>query len=89
MMEKNQKTGENFYQTVAIISVLLRTLIPLALLIGGLFLLFLDLPGWSVIFGIPTVVIGVVFLVYSYDDLVSKRIGGDNIRHGDSEEDDY
>lgn len=86
-MDNLQGKSENLYYIEAIVAVLLKTLIPLALLIGGLFLLFLNLAGWSIIFGIPMVVIGVVFLIYSYDELVTRRIhDGKKLP---TEEDDY
>lgn len=48
-----------------------RVLIPIVLLGGGLFLLSLRIAGWSIIFGLPMVTFGVVFLIYTYDELVS------------------
>jgi drug/metabolite transporter (DMT)-like permease len=86
-MENLQEKSENLYYIEAIVAVLLKTLIPLALLVGGLFLLFLNLAGWSIIFGIPMVVIGVVFLIYTYDELVTKRIHDG--KQLPSEEDEY
>lgn len=50
---------------------LLETFIPFTILVCGLTLLFLKIGGWSIILGIPMVVIGVVFLIYSYDSLVA------------------
>lgn len=49
----------------------LRVLIPTLLLLGGLVLLILKFAGWSIILGIPLTVIGSIFLIYEYDNLVS------------------
>ncbi len=51
----------------------LETFIPFTILAGGLVLLVLKIGGWSIILGIPMVVMGVVFLVYSYDSLTSSQ----------------
>ena len=58
----------------AIVSLIMRGLIPIVLLVSGIFLLSLHIPGWSIIFGLPIVVFGTVFLIYTYDDLVSKKV---------------
>lgn len=51
-----------------------RVLIPIVLLVGGLALLALRIAGWSIIFGLPMVTFGVVFLIYTYDELVSNVV---------------
>jgi len=51
-----------------------RVLIPIVLLAGGLTLLALRIAGWSIIFGLPMVTFGVVFLIYTYDELVIKVV---------------
>lgn len=48
---------------------LINVIIPLSLLIGGLVLLFAKIPGWGVILGLPMIVIGVIFLIYTYDEV--------------------
>jgi hypothetical protein len=56
------------------VKLIFRGLIPIVLLLSGMGLLFLRLPGWSIIFGLPLVTFGVVFLIYTYDEVVSKRV---------------
>ena len=52
----------------------LRVIIPIAFLTSGLVLLSLRIAGWSIIFGLPLIVFGTVFLVYTYDEVVSKTV---------------
>lgn len=58
------------------IKLLFRGLLPIILLTAGLAILFLRLPGWSMIFGIPMIIIGCVFLIHTYDEVVRKSYGG-------------
>ncbi|OGM23772.1 hypothetical protein A3D00_05130 [Candidatus Woesebacteria bacterium RIFCSPHIGHO2_02_FULL_38_9] len=51
-----------------------RGLIPITLLIGGIWLLSLNVIFWSIIIGLPLILIGTVFLIYTYDEVVSKNI---------------
>lgn len=53
---------------------LMRVLIPIILLVTGIMLLFLKIPGWSVIVGLPLVVVGSLFLIYIYDSVLSDNI---------------
>ena len=48
--------------------------------IGGLILLALRIPGWSLIFGLPAVVCGFVFLVFTFDDVSRRKIGPQSFR---------
>lgn len=50
-------------------------MISASLFIGGIVLLFLRIPGWSLIVGLPAVQIGLVFLIFSYDRMASKKVG--------------
>jgi|SRR3989344_2097377 len=56
------------------IKLIFKGLIPVVLLISGLVLLILRLPGWSIIFGLPITIFGVIFLIYTYDEIVQKKI---------------
>ena len=49
--------------------ILMKFLVPITFLGTGLILLYLSLPGWSLIIGIPSITFGIVFLLYSYDEL--------------------
>lgn len=52
-----------------------QLLISSSLFVGGLILLFLRIPGWSLIIGLPAVQIGLVFLIFSYDRFTNKKVG--------------
>lgn len=70
-MEKVSKPiDHNVYKHIERLTIItLRAVIPLALLGGGLALFVLRIAGWSIVFGLPMIVIGVVFLIYTYDDI--------------------
>lgn len=57
-----------------IIRWIIRSFLSVGLLGGGITLLALRIPGWSIIFGLPMVVISGVFIVYTYDDILNKYI---------------
>lgn len=61
-----------------VVRLIFRGLIPIILLSGGLILLTLKIPGWSLIFGLPITIIGTVFLIYTYDYFVNRKFGEDN-----------
>ena len=65
--------NEEHHHAEEAIKLVFRGIIPIILLLAGLALLALRLPGWSIIFGLPLVVFGVVFLIYTYDEVVSKK----------------
>ena len=65
---ENHSHGEHFLR------LFYRGLLPIVLLGSGMALLFLHLPGWSLIFGLPMIVIGSVFLIDTYDDLIQKTV---------------
>lgn len=50
-------------------------LISVSLLAGGVFLMSLRISGWSLILGLPLILFGFVFLVYSFDEIFRERIG--------------
>src|SRR3989344_4447221 len=64
-------TFDFFYVTV-------RSIIPFlsgtVLLIGGIWLLTLQLPGWKLILGIPAAQIGIVVLLLAFDDITKKKL---------------
>lgn len=41
----------------------------------------LRLPGWSIILGLPMVIIGIVFLIYTYDEVMSNKDPYENKRY--------
>jgi hypothetical protein len=59
-----------------------KLLIPLIFLSTGLILLYLTIPGWSLIIGIPSTVFGIVFLLYTYDDITSQVNYDEGVEEG-------
>ena len=49
--------------------------LSLSLFLGGIALLALRLPGWSLILGLPAVQIGLVFLIFTFDDIARNKVG--------------
>jgi len=60
---------------IHLVKVICRSAIPVILLLMGVVVLVLRIPGWSLFLGLPLVVLGAVFTVYTYDHLVSKSLG--------------
>lgn len=56
------------------VKLILKGVVPVCILVGGLILLIIKLPGWGIILGLPMVVIGTVFLIYTYDEVVSSKL---------------
>lgn len=52
--------------------------VSLVLLLGGVWLLALRIPGWSLIFGLPAVQIGIIFLIFTFDEIVRTRVSPDS-----------
>jgi len=61
---------------------LIRGTIPFfigaSLMAGGIILLTLPIPGWKLIFGLPAVQLGIVFLILAFDDITKRRLHPDN-----------
>ncbi len=49
-----------------------RAVIPLAMLVFGVILMISRLSGWNLIIGTPIVVLGTVFLIYTYNEVINK-----------------
>ena len=71
-MNVNEPKRYSFNPERALI-LLIKVFVPGILLVGGLVLLALKIAGWSIVFGLPMVIFGVVFLIYTYDDICSRR----------------
>lgn len=56
------------------IKLLYKGLIPVLLVVAGVVILVLGIEGWSVLLGIPITVIGVIMMIYTYDEMVQKRV---------------
>ena len=83
-MQRNELEGDELphnhpehHHTLEIIRLILKGLIPIVLLSGGLILLALRISGWSLIFGLPLTIFGSVFLIYTYDEMVRKKVDPD------------
>lgn len=77
LMREDIKKEEVKYKHIELLlKLLVRIFAPVALMFGGLALLALRISGWSMVFGLPMVVIGVVFMIYAYDEILSRKSGG-------------
>lgn len=57
-------------KTYAIFSVI----ISLSLFLGGIFLLALKIPFWSLLLGLPSVQIGIVLIIFTFDRLSAEEV---------------
>ena len=57
-----------------LIKLVARIIMPIIMLIGGIILLSLHLPGWSIILGLPVSIFGVIFMIYTYDEVITKSV---------------
>ena len=73
-MSKDYPSGLNTNQGEEVIKLVFRGLLPIFLMIGGMLLLFLRISGWSIILGLPMLIMGTVFLIYTYDEVVQRRV---------------
>lgn len=58
----------------SLIILLVKVVGPAILVITGLILLALRIAGWSLVFGLPVTIIGVVLLVFVYDDILTRKL---------------
>lgn len=69
----------NFYE---ILQLIFRSVVPLVsgmtLLLGGIWLLTLPLPGWKLILGLPAAQLGIVLLMFAFDDITKKHLHPEN-----------
>lgn len=73
MPKNNDESYEDNHQVDGA-KLLYKIIIPVVFLTAGLVLLSLRIPGWSIIFGLPLIVFGTVFLVYTYDEIVTRTV---------------
>jgi hypothetical protein len=87
MMPKKSRKGKNSQgcrihrQTITILRqfrllyiLVVRVLVPIIILASGLIVLALRLSGWSLIFGLPLLITGFTFLIFTYDDIITTRV---------------
>lgn len=53
---------------------ILSTATSLILFLGGLFLLALRIPVWSLLLGLPSVQIGIILIIFSFDRLSREEV---------------
>lgn len=65
-----------------ILHLVFRSTVPLVsgitLLLGGIWLLTLPLPGWKLIIGLPAAQLGIVLLMFAFDDITKKHLHPEN-----------
>ena len=73
-MVKKVFSEDQWYHTEKLVFGLLRVVVALGLLIGGIILLGFRIAGWGIILGLPMVIFGSVFIIYTYDEVLSKQV---------------
>ena len=58
----------------SLIKLIFRGVIPIVFFVGGVFLFITRVSPWGVILGLPTIVIGMVMMIYTYDEVISKKV---------------
>lgn len=53
---------------------ILSVIISLSLFLGGIFLLALRIPVWSLLLGLPSVQIGIVLIIFTFDRLSREEV---------------
>jgi hypothetical protein len=59
---------------------ILQIITCLSLLGGGIVILALRIPGWSLFLGLPTITIGIIFLIFTIDDVAKKKVGQESLQ---------
>lgn len=53
--------------------------LSLGLFLGGIALLALRIPGWSLFLGLPATQLGIILLIFSFDKIARSQVGPDNL----------
>ena len=80
-MDKSSYREDQWYHRERILIVCLRVVVSLLLLAAGITILALRIPGWGIILGLPIVIFGSVFLIYTYDEVLSRQVDLHNSKH--------
>ena len=56
-----------------LVTLILRGAIPIVMITAGIIILGMRLSGWSIFSGLPLIIIGSVFLIYTYDEVSRER----------------
>lgn len=71
----NSQKGNTFYSLIKFtISDLPAVILSLALFLGGVWILSLRIPGWSLFFGLIFIPMGGAFTVFTLDDVARNRV---------------
>jgi len=54
--------------------------LSLILFSGGIALLALRIPGWSLFLGLPAVQVGIVFLIFTFDKIAHDKVGPNSLQ---------
>lgn len=65
--EKPSLEGET-HESKEVLRNLARYIAPMILFMGGAWLISLKIPFWSLFLGIPSVQIGIIFVIFSFDN---------------------
>jgi len=57
-----------------VIKLLFRGLVPMLMLVAGVILMTSEISGWNLIIGTPITILGTVFLVFTYDEVIAKKV---------------
>lgn len=52
-----------------------RLIISLTLFIGGIIILSLRISGWGLFLGLPATQVGLIFLIFTFDEIAKRRVG--------------
>ena len=63
---------------IRLVMLIYKGLLPVVLLAGGVVVLSMRIMGWSFILGLPMIIVGSVFLIHSYDEMVKKNVISEN-----------
>ena len=74
--------NRKIHDSYDLVQLIFRGAVPIltgtALLIGGIWLLTLPLPGWKLILGLPAAQLGIVVLMFAFDDVTKKHLHPEN-----------
>jgi hypothetical protein len=73
MSRKEKSSKKQNHQEL--VKLIFRGIIPIVFLGAGVAILALRIQGWSLLLGIPVTIFGVVFLIYTYDEVVRDVVG--------------
>lgn len=59
---------------------LVQLIVSLILFLGGIVILGLRIPGWSLFLGLPSIQIGLIFTIFTLDDLARNKIGPNSLQ---------